>query len=85
MVTGVPVWNTGSGSPQKAVGKTDFDHGELGMMPVNTLERATQTEHRRNCSVCQRKRDNLIFGHDIQGRLDYLLLINSGKLIIINV
>ena len=30
MVTGAPVWNMGSGSPQKAVSKTDFDHGELG-------------------------------------------------------
>lgn len=39
MVTGAPVWNVGSGLPQKAASKAGFDHRELGIMPVNSLER----------------------------------------------
>ena len=39
MVTGAPVWNAGSGSPQRAGSKTDFDHRELGIMSVNSRKR----------------------------------------------
>lgn len=39
MVTGAPVWNVGSASPQKAASKTDLDHMGLGIMSVNSLEK----------------------------------------------